>query len=104
MLATKAFDHLLQQVQSSSLNYHLQISPFSAIISLKKSLIKDKAGVAESPPFSAMAPSYDHGCIEYLLATNAKLKGELLCLQKNYKDNLMKSDMAQDTIKAFILK
>ena len=32
VLASKAFDHLLQQVQTSSLNYQIQILPFSAII------------------------------------------------------------------------
>ena len=38
MLATQAFDDILDQIRSSSLNFHVQISPFSAVISLKKSL------------------------------------------------------------------
>ena len=44
MLATKSFDHILELVQTSCLNSHIQISPFSAFISLKKSLIRDQSG------------------------------------------------------------
>ena len=44
MLITKSFDHILQQIQTLCLNYQIQISPFSALISLKKSLIKDRLG------------------------------------------------------------
>ena len=44
MATSNAFYNILQLVQNSSLNYQLQISPFSAIISLKKSPIKDKFG------------------------------------------------------------
>ena len=42
MVAAQNFNTILDQ--SSGLNYHLQISPFSALISLKKTLIKDKSG------------------------------------------------------------
>ena len=42
MSATQTVETLLNQVKSS--NFHLQQSPFSAIISLKKSFVKDKAG------------------------------------------------------------
>ena len=44
MIANQNFYDILNQVQNSQLNYHLQLSPFSAIISLKKSLIKDRTG------------------------------------------------------------
>ena len=44
MLATKSFNQIIEQIQTSSLNFQIQISPFSAIISLKKSLIKDHSG------------------------------------------------------------
>ena len=52
MAASKAFDHVLQQVTSSSLNFQLQLSPFSAVISLKKSFVKDKDGIPKqlTPP------------------------------------------------------
>ena len=44
MIAENTFDYILSQVQNSSLNFQLQLSPFSAYISLKKSLVKDKLG------------------------------------------------------------
>ena len=45
MVASQAFDSILQQIQTSNLNFQLQISPFSANISIKKTPIKDKFGV-----------------------------------------------------------
>ena len=42
MAAKKAFDHILEQIRSSNLNFQLQLSTFSASIYLKKSLVKDK--------------------------------------------------------------
>jgi hypothetical protein len=50
MLASSTFDAIIKQIQTSHLNFHLQISPFSAIISLKKTLIKDKSGTFLLPP------------------------------------------------------
>ena len=44
MLAMQAFEDIIDNVQSSGLNFQLQISPFSAIISLKKSLVRDRSG------------------------------------------------------------
>ena len=50
MAASKAFDKILDCVKTSNLNFCLQLSPFSANISLKKSLIKNKAGFYLNPP------------------------------------------------------
>ena len=44
------FDALLSTVQSSNLNFHIEISPFSAVIHLKKSLIVIKLGISQLPP------------------------------------------------------
>ena len=52
MSACKAFDKVLNCVKTSNLNFCLQLSPFSANISIKKSLIKDKAGFYLTPPVS----------------------------------------------------
>ena len=49
MLATKSFHHIINEVQTSCLNYQFQISPFSAVISLKKSLLRDISGKALLP-------------------------------------------------------
>ena len=52
MVASDAFENLLKQVQSSNLNFRMEISPFSAVITLKKSLLKDKSGQILFPPIS----------------------------------------------------
>ena len=44
MYATNSFNDILYAIEKSCLNYHLQMSPFSAIISIKKSFKKDKSG------------------------------------------------------------
>ena len=36
MAATLAFETIIEQVKLSNLNFHLQLFPFSAVISLKK--------------------------------------------------------------------
>ena len=52
MVASDAFENLLKQVQSSNLNFRMEISPFSPVITLKKSLLKDKSGQILFPPIS----------------------------------------------------
>ena len=49
MYANQTFNSILTQVQNSYLNFHLQISPFAAVISLKKTLVKDHDGVPLLP-------------------------------------------------------
>ena len=85
MAAKRTFDDLLEQIQASNLNFHLQLSPFSASISLKKSLIKDKFGNTLLPP--CPLPSNEPNQLvehedSHLLAENDHLKQELVDLQK----------------------
>ena len=51
MCAAKVFQDILFKIQSSSLNYHLQVSPFSAVISLKRTFATDKTGAVQ--PFAS---------------------------------------------------
>ena len=44
MLAQTKFDKILEQIKESNLNFYIQMSPFSASISIKKSFVKDKFG------------------------------------------------------------
>ena len=46
MEASQQFEDILDAVMGSQLNYQLQLSPFSATISVKKSFAKDKFGCA----------------------------------------------------------
>ena len=49
MLADRTLQQILEEINNSKLNYQLQLSPFAAWISLKKSFIKDKAGAPIFP-------------------------------------------------------
>ena len=44
MLAKTTFEKILEQIKESNLNFYMQLSPFSASISLKKSFVKDRFG------------------------------------------------------------
>ena len=54
MAATDTFHNVLSEVQKSTLNYRIELSPFSATIYLKNSFVTDKNG---NPLFS---PSIGH--------------------------------------------
>ena len=49
MLANNNFESVLSSVRNSCLNYSINVSPFSATISLKKSIVKDRSGVCIIP-------------------------------------------------------
>ena len=53
--ACETFDKILDCVKKSNLNFCMQLSPFSANISLKKTFVKDKAGVYLNPPVSTVS-------------------------------------------------
>ena len=82
MLASKAFNDILSRIQSSNLNFQLQISPFAAMISLKKTLVKDKSGTYRLPPSTPLLRDDD---FENLIARNHKLDRDILDLKKNYE-------------------
>ena len=49
MVTNNAFNNVLQCIQNSCLNYQIQMSPFLAVITLKKPLVKDKFGTPTLP-------------------------------------------------------
>ena len=55
MTASETFENLLKVVQSSFLNFKIELSPFSATINLKKSYVKNHHGTPLLPP-----PDQDH--------------------------------------------
>ena len=83
MVADKAFDDLINGVKNSKLNFHLQLSPFSAYISVKKSLQKDKTGAPVVPSLECEEMKkllYKNKDLEYKLKrTNNELE---LALEK----------------------
>ena len=82
MLASQNFDAILEQVKNSSLNFHIQVSPFSALISLKKSFVKDQSG-------NVLLPSNRHGSSENtreLVEKNSKLERDIMVLTNVHKE------------------
>ena len=48
-MAGDIFDEILSSIKNSKLNFQLQLSPFTAYISLKKSFVRDKSGKVVVP-------------------------------------------------------
>ena len=53
MVAKRTFENIIEHIQTSNLNFQLNLSPFSASISLRKSLIRDKLGNILFPAISS---------------------------------------------------
>ena len=107
MLASNMFYQILNQIQSSNLNFHLQLTPFSAQISLKKSFMKDKLGRFLLPFFSPENESNvktengDNSAeIKTLADQNMKLENELVVLHKNHNEVVNDFANAHETIEA----
>ena len=77
MAAVTTFNSIIQQLQASNLNYQLQLTPFTAKISLKKTYIKDRFGrpfQSEVSPHVNVDPNHE---VEALAAEKCKLESEL---------------------------
>ena len=86
MAASTTFDYILEQIKTSNLNFWLQMSPFSATISIKKSLVKDKSGLPLMPPVSK--PVKLESDDTDLAQKVSKLEAASENLRKNYEDSL----------------
>ena len=95
ILAQKTFDKILEGIQLSNLNFQLQVSPFSAEISLKKSLVKDRHGVIRLPPLSE-DQEYE---ISMLKDENQNLKKTLETFHHNYEQVVNEFSEAKNMIK-----
>ena len=93
MVATKTFEDILNTIKNSNLNFHLQLSPFSAKISLKKSLVCDKFG-------SPLLPNLvDDG--KPLIERNHQLELEIVQLESRYESLAHQYNSACLMIKSF---
>ena len=81
MLASRMFDKILHDVQSSNLNFQVQISPFSAQISIKKSLVKERNGSFCLPPVQQSYREYEFSTLQ---SENKKLEMMLVTLRNEY--------------------
>lgn len=84
MLASTAFENVINQIRTSNLNFQLQMSPFSACISLKRSLVKEKSGAFRLPPApESLSPSTESE-IAKLVRKNLQLENKLVEISENY--------------------
>ena len=100
MLAIETFDGVLEHVRNSCLNFSMQVSPFSAVISIKKSLIKDKTGQLLLPsPRPATSEN-----IQEMIDKNKKLERDVITLTQLYEDSVNQCENAYEVIKFKELK
>ena len=79
-LASETFDRILSVIQHSNLNFALQVSPFSATISLKKSLVLEKSCSFRVPPEPLIDNKNSNEVIAALVAENNKLENAVKSL------------------------
>ena len=73
----------------------MHLSPFSANISLKSSLIKNKSGAQLLPPATLYPCDVKTEHTNTMIATNNKLKEDLSALQNKFEEVLAKYEAAQ---------
>ena len=96
MSASQSFESVLNHVKTCNLNFQLQQSPFSAVISIKKSFVKDKSGIPlPSPP----SQTIDSKLFLQLKLENQELQDkisrqekEFNALKFNYEDAIDNSE------------
>ena len=103
MVASTTFDSILRQIFTSNLNFQVQISPFSANISLKKSPIKDKFGSPllprpETLPSSVPQPASNADLVA-MAAKNMILENDLEAVRKDHARVTKDCETAHERIK-----
>ena len=100
MHASNAFEQIIDQIRTSNLNFQLTMSPFSAQISLKKSLIIDKSGILRQPrSIAAVDLSKLESDYAILASENDELKKGLQILKDDYDRTVSDCHEAHEKIK-----
>ena len=95
MCPSTIFYNILNQIQASNLNFQLQMSPFSAVVSLKKSFVKNKSGTTLFPQTLPNAPSAN---TEYLVNKNQQLEKDILKLRNEYEQVVENSEKVENSV------
>ena len=102
MIANQQFNEILKQIQTSGLNFQLQISPFGAVISMKKSLVKDKKGSFIIPSSIISGTSYNDEDYAALTAKNLLLEKKLAVLENKSRESVVdECKAANKVVEAF---
>ena len=89
MKAAETFENIILQIQNSNLNFKMNLSPFAANISLKKSLVINKSGI----PLLPKATAVDNN-IAILIEKNRQLENELFRVKNEFSSKVNKSGTA----------
>ena len=81
MAASLSFTAILKEVQTSNLKFRIELSPFAAVIHLKKSLITNLHGTPITPPPPKSL------VMDAVKAENSKLREKIENLENILKDN-----------------
>ena len=106
MLASQTFDNILDSIRRSNLNFQFQLSPFSAYISLKRSLVKDKSGsflTPQSPQLSGavlLPQTSSTSDLAELVTKINKLENALIVQQTNHEVAINDRDEELQNLKA----
>ena len=71
------------------------MSPFSAVVSLKKSFVKNKSGTTLFPQTLPNAPSAN---TEYLVNKNQQLEKDILKLRNEYEQVVENSEKVENSV------
>ena len=107
MSASQAFDKIIEHVKLSNLNFCLQLSPFSANICLKKTLIKDKGGNYLNPGNIPNPVVSDSSILEKHIIKNSELCKKVAGLEHTIADlkvSLEESKKECETVQDMIKK
>ena len=104
MLALNAYDNIINKIRSSNLNFQLQMSPFSAQISLKRSLVRDRSGAFCFPPEShAVSNPCSESSAAAIDEKNIRLQNSLDNLSAKYASKAEECEKAYSQIKSLEL-
>ena len=99
MAASQCFESILQDVQASNLNYRIEMSPFSAVIYLKKSFVENHLGFCVTPPLPKSV------IIKALKSENSTLSDKVVHLERvidsmksEYESVVIDNEECHDTI------
>ena len=102
MLASNVFEAIIDKIRYSNLNFQIQMSPFSAIVSLKKSFITNKSGIPLLP--SDMLAVNGGLPINKPEADLAVLTAKNLQLEKDYARAVSECNRAHERIESLELE
>ena len=99
MAASAMFESIIDQVRSSNLNFQIQMTPFSANIVIKKTLIRDYSGLPLIPPTCKNYYKEEKENYETNAAEMEAHKDSFAKVQNDLKEAMTKNESYQEIIK-----